>query len=38
LVSNYLRDLGLEIGWAYMMPREEYKGYVLSQVDDAGFS
>jgi len=34
LVSNYLQDPGLGIGWAYMLPREDYEGYVLSRVDD----
>ena len=38
LVSNYSQDLGLGIGWAYMLPREEYEGYVLSWVDDADVS
>lgn len=34
LVSNWSTNLGLGIGWAYMMPRAGYKGYALSQVDE----
>lgn len=34
LVSNYSQDPGLGIGWAYMLPRDDYEGYVLSRVDD----
>ena len=34
IVSNYLQDPGLGMGWAYMGPREEYESYILSQVDD----
>jgi hypothetical protein len=38
LVSNYLQDPGLGIGWAYMLPREDYKGYVLSRAKDEDVS
>lgn len=38
LVSNYSQDPGLGIGWAYMLPREAYEGYVLSRVDDEDVS
>ena len=38
LVSNYLQDPGLGIGWAYMLPREDYEGYVLSRVNDEDVS
>lgn len=38
LVSNYSQDPGLGIGWAYMLPREDYEGYVLSRVDDEDVS
>ena len=38
LVSNYSQDPGLGIGWAYMLPREEYKSYVLLRVDDEDVS
>lgn len=34
LVSNYSTDPGLGIGWAYMLPREQYEKYVLSQADE----
>jgi len=34
LVSNYSQDPGLGIGWAYMLPREEYEAYVLSRASD----
>ena len=34
LVSNYSQDPGLGIGWAYMLPREDYEGYVLLRVDE----
>ncbi|KAF9472049.1 hypothetical protein BDN70DRAFT_819206, partial [Pholiota conissans] len=33
LVSNYSTDPGLGTGWAYMVRREPYERYVLSQVD-----
>ncbi|KAF9471428.1 hypothetical protein BDN70DRAFT_820006, partial [Pholiota conissans] len=33
LVSNYSSDPGLGTGWAYMIRRESYEKYVLSQVD-----
>jgi hypothetical protein len=38
LVSNYSQDPGLGIGWAYMLPREPYEGYVLSRAKDADVS
>lgn len=38
LVSNYSQDPGLGIGWAYMLPREDYEGYVLSRVNDEDVS
>jgi hypothetical protein len=38
LVSNYSQDPGLGIGWAYMLPREDYEGYVLSQVNNEDVS
>jgi hypothetical protein len=34
IVSNYSQDPGLGTGWAYMVPREEYEQYVLSQTND----
>lgn len=34
LTSNYSTDPGLGIGWAYMLPRQEYDTYVLSQADE----
>ena len=34
LVSNYSQDPRLGIGWAYMLPREEYEGYVLLRAKD----
>lgn len=34
LVSNYSVDPGLGIVWAYMVPREPYERYVLSQADE----
>jgi arginine exporter protein ArgO len=34
LVSNYLQDLGLGIGLAYMLPRTPYEAYVLNQAND----
>ena len=34
LVSNYLQDPRLGIGWAYMLPREGYEHYVLSRTND----
>ena len=34
MVSNYSQDPGLGTGWAYMVPREEYEGYVLSRASD----
>lgn len=33
LVSNFSVDPGLWSGMAYMMPREPYEAYVLSQAD-----
>ena len=33
-MSNYSQDPGLGIGWAYMLPREEYEAYVLSRASD----
>ncbi len=33
LVSNFSMDPGLWRGAAYMMPREPYEEYVLSQAD-----
>ena len=38
LVSNYSQDPGLGIGWAYMLPREDYEGYVLLWVNDEDMS
>jgi len=38
LVSNYSQDPGLGIGWAYMLPREEYESYVLSRAKDEDMS
>jgi len=38
LVSNYLQDPGLGIGWAYMVPWEGYEGYVLGQANDEDVS
>jgi len=38
LVSNYSQDLGLGIGLAYMLPREEYEAYVLSRASDGDVS
>ena len=38
LVSNYSQDPGLGIGWAYMLPREEYEAYVLSRASDGDVS
>ena len=38
LVSNYLQDPGLGIGWAYMLPREDYESYVLSRAKDEDMS
>ena len=38
LVSNYSQDPSLGIGWAYMLPREDYEGYVLSRVNDEDVS
>lgn len=34
LVSNFSVDPGLGIGMAYMLPREPYEAYVLSQADE----
>lgn len=34
LTSNFSTDPGLGIGWAYMLPLEEYDEYVLSQADE----
>lgn len=34
LVSNYSQDPGLGIGWAFMVPRALYEGYVLSRASD----
>lgn len=34
VVSNYSQDPGLGIGWAYMIPRQPYKRYVLSRAHD----
>jgi len=38
LVSNYSQDPGLGIGWAYMLPREDYENYVLSRAKDEDVS
>jgi hypothetical protein len=38
LVSNYSQDPGLGIGWAYMVPREKYEGYILSRTKDEDVS
>ncbi|KAJ3503439.1 hypothetical protein NLJ89_g8431 [Agrocybe chaxingu] len=38
LVSNYSQDPGLGIGWAYMVPRAPYEGYVLSRSNDEDVS
>jgi hypothetical protein len=38
LVSNYSQDPGLGIGMAYMLPREAYETYVLTQADDKDVS
>jgi len=38
LVSNYSQDPGLGIGWAYMLPRQPYEDYVLSQAKDEDVS
>ena len=38
LVLNYSQDPGLGIGWAYMLPWEEYKGYVLLRAKDEDVS
>jgi len=38
IVSNYSQDPGLGMGWAYMVPREEYEKYVLSQAGDGDVS
>lgn len=38
LVSNYSIDPGLGIGWAYMLPRDVYEAYVLSQADQEDVS
>jgi hypothetical protein len=34
VISNYLQDPGLGMGWAYMVPHEEYEKYVLSWTSD----
>ena len=38
LVSNYSQDPGPGIGWAYMLPREDYESYVLSRAKDEDVS
>ena len=38
LVSNYSQDPGLGIGWAYMVPREEYESYLRSRTNDEDVS
>ena len=38
LVSNYSQDPGLGIGWAYMLPREDYESYMLSRAKDTDVS
>lgn len=38
LVSNFSADPGLGIGMAYMLPRESYEEYVLSQADEEDVS
>ncbi|KAJ3487311.1 hypothetical protein NLJ89_g11723 [Agrocybe chaxingu] len=38
LVSNYSQDPGLGMGWAYMIPRQPYESYVLSQANDEDIS
>ena len=38
LVSNYSQDPGLGTGWAYVLPREGYEGYVLSRASDGDVS
>ncbi|PPQ99597.1 hypothetical protein CVT26_009183 [Gymnopilus dilepis] len=38
LVSSYSQDPGLGTGWAYMVEREPYEKYVLSQVNDEEIS
>jgi len=38
LVSNYSHDPGLGIGWAYMVPREEYENYLRLRTKDEDVS
>ena len=38
LASNYSQDPGLGIGMAYMLPREDYEAYVLTQANDKDVS
>ncbi|KAJ3500706.1 hypothetical protein NLJ89_g9679 [Agrocybe chaxingu] len=38
LVSSYSQDPGLGIGWAYMVPRAPYEGYILSRSNDEDVS
>lgn len=35
IVSNYSQDLGLGIGWGYMVPRRIYSEYVLKHASDS---
>ncbi|KAG6913692.1 hypothetical protein DXG01_004881 [Tephrocybe rancida] len=38
LVSTYSADPGLGTGWAYVVPRQTYEAYVLSQASDQDIS
>ncbi|PPQ97677.1 LOW QUALITY PROTEIN: hypothetical protein CVT26_001860, partial [Gymnopilus dilepis] len=38
MVSSYSQDPGLGTGWAYVVEREPYEKYVLSQVNDQEIS
>ena len=38
LVSNYSQDPGLDIGMAYMLPREAYEAYVLEHASGGDVS
>ena len=38
LVSNYSQDPRLGTGWAYVLPREGYEGYVLSRASNGDVS
>ncbi|PBK65438.1 hypothetical protein ARMSODRAFT_978246 [Armillaria solidipes] len=38
MVSSYLRDPGLGIGWAYLTAREPYEAYVWTRATDADIS